>query len=89
MGERIRGRLGVKLRKARLAAEPLCRHCRARGLVRLATVPDHVKPLALGGIDASDNIRCLCADCHRAATAKQFGHKLKQVISITGWPVEE
>lgn len=66
---RLRGRAGVEQRKRRLQAEPLCRHCAAKGRVRLATVPDHIKPLALGGTDTDDNIQCLCADCHTIKTA--------------------
>lgn len=87
MGERIRGRKGVALRKARLAAEPLCRRCREHGLTTEATVPDHILPLALGGTDTDDNIRCLCAPCHEIVTAEQFGHKLKQEIGLDGWPI--
>lgn len=75
MGERIRGRRGVALRKRRLANEPLCRLCKAEGKTRVATVPDHIEPLALGGEDIDSNIRCLCADHHRQVTAEQFGHR--------------
>lgn len=66
---RLRGRAGVEQRKRRLQAEPLCRHCAAKGKVRIATAPDHIKPLALGGTDTDDNIQCLCADCHAIKTA--------------------
>jgi 5-methylcytosine-specific restriction protein A len=87
MGERIRGRKGVQLRKQRLYAEPLCRDCKANGIVRAAVTPDHIKPLAKGGTDTSDNIRCLCRDCHATRTAEQFGHKApKQSIGADGWP---
>jgi 5-methylcytosine-specific restriction protein A len=86
MGERIRGRLGIAMRKRRLEAEPLCRDCKAKGLVRPAVTPDHIKPLALGGTDTDDNIRCLCADCHRTRTAEQFGHRKRNTIGRDGWP---
>lgn len=88
MGDRIRGRKGVALRKARLAAEPLCRRCKERGLTTIADVVDHVVPLALGGQDRDDNCRPLCRECHRAVTADQFGHKAKPRISLDGWPEE-
>jgi 5-methylcytosine-specific restriction enzyme A len=84
---RIRGRKGVALRKARLAAEPLCRICKAIGKTTLAIVPDHIKPLALGGTDTDDNIRCLCHDCHTIVTAEQFGHKAKTITGLDGWPI--
>lgn len=69
MGERIRGRRGVELRKRRLRNEPLCRMCRAEGRVTVATVPDHIVPLALGGEDVDDNCQSLCADHHAEKTA--------------------
>jgi hypothetical protein len=74
MGERIRGRLGVFMRKRRLEAEPLCRDCKAKGVVRPAVVPDHITPLALGGTDTDDNIQCLCADCHALKTSSEANH---------------
>ena len=87
-GQRIRGRAGVALRKARLQAEPLCRMCKAEGKVRVATVPDHIKPLALGGTDTNDNIRCLCEEHHDIVTREQFGLRpAKQQIGLDGWPV--
>ena len=71
MAERIRGRAGVKLRLKRLAAEPLCRDCKAKGIDRLATTPDHIIPLAAGGTDDDSNIQCLCDECHKAKTATE------------------
>lgn len=88
MTERLRGRKAVEQRKRRLRDEPLCRDCKAKGQVRAATVPDHIVPLAKGGTDDDSNIRCLCAECHRARTAEQFGHRHKQAIGTDGWPTE-
>ncbi len=84
---RIDGRRGVELRKARLAQEPLCRDCLEHDRVTPATVPDHIIPLAKGGTDTDDNIRCLCDDCHTVRTAEQFNHKRKQEIGLDGWPI--
>lgn len=86
--ERLRGRKGMAQRKRRLEAEPLCRDCKSAGLIRIATVPDHIKPLSQGGLDIDSNIRCLCADCHKVRTAQQFGHKHKPKIGSDGWPKE-
>jgi 5-methylcytosine-specific restriction protein A len=88
MTERVRGRRGVAMRKRRLANEPLCRICKSKGRVTEATVPDHIKPLALGGTDTDDNIRCLCEACHTEATAEQFGHRKRTEVGVDGWPSE-
>ncbi|SKB27041.1 HNH endonuclease signature motif containing protein [Sphingopyxis flava] len=87
MGERIRGRKGQQLRRRRLANEPLCRRCKERGRITAATVPDHIKPLALGGEDVDENIRCLCDDCHDQVTREQFGHRRRTEVGADGWPV--
>lgn len=70
-GLRLRGRAAVAQRKRRLTNEPLCRHCLAKDIVRPATVPDHITPLAFGGSDTDDNIQCLCEDCHTLKTAAE------------------
>jgi len=87
MGERIRGRRGVELRKRRLRNEPLCRLCKEEGRVTASTVPDHIKPLAHGGTDTDDNIRCLCDDHHDRVTREQFGHRPRLKIGADGWPI--
>lgn len=83
---RIRGRKGQELRRRRLANEPLCRDCTSKGRVTLATTPDHIIPLAQGGTDTDDNIRCLCQPCHEIRTAEQFGYRRKQTVGADGWP---
>ena len=87
MGERIRGRKGMALRRARLEAEPLCRMCKAEGVTRAAVVPDHIKPLAKGGEDVDENIRCLCADHHDQVTRDEFGYRERLTYGEDGWPV--
>lgn len=67
--KRLRGRAGQEQRKRRLAAEPLCRHCAEKGIVRAATSPDHIVPLKMGGSDDDSNIQCLCEECHATKTA--------------------
>lgn len=86
-GKRIRGRRGVELRKRRLRNEPLCRMCKDEGRTTLATVPDHIVPLAKGGTDTDDNIRCLCADCHDKVTREEFNQRQRVMIGEDGWPV--
>ena len=63
--------------------------CKAKGIVRQATVIDHIKPLALGGSDEDQNCRALCAPCPDRVTREQFGLKApKPEIAVDGWPVD-
>lgn len=87
MAERLRGRRAVAQRLRRLRTEPLCRDCAFAGIVREATVPDHILPLAHGGSDEDSNIRCLCAECHAKRTAQQFGQRRTVRIDADGWPI--
>ena len=82
MTPRLRGRAGQKQRNRRmLAAGYRCTRC-----PELATVIDHIVPLALGGTDDDSNTRALCSTCHMHATAEQFGKRVKPSIGLDGWP---
>lgn len=75
--ERLRGRAGQAQRARRLArTDGLCERCEAKGRVTLATVVDHVVPLAKGGSDEDDNTRNLCDPCHLEVGVEQFGHQV-------------
>lgn len=90
MGQRIRGRRGVMLRRRRLArSNYLCIDClnSEPRVFRRADVVDHVIPLALGGEDIDDNTRNLCNEHHQQRTAEQFGHRARVSIGSDGWPV--
>jgi len=89
MGERIKGAKGMALRKRRLRAEPLCRDCLAKGVIRAAYTPDHIVPLKQGGDDIDSNIRCLCPDCHRDRTNEQFNYRARQELDADGWPIDK
>jgi 5-methylcytosine-specific restriction protein A len=84
---RLRGRAAVAQRLRRLRSEPLCRDCTRAGIVREATVPDHIVPLAHGGSEEDSNIRCLCAECHAKRTAQQFSLRWKVRTGPDGWPI--
>lgn len=58
----------MQMRRQVLQKEPLCRTCRARGIVRVATECDHIVPLWDGGEDTVANRQPLCDDCHREKT---------------------
>jgi len=68
---RMRGRR-LQTERARLfAAAPLCVLGELAGRVTLATVRDHVVPLAEGGTEADANIQPLCDDCSERKTADE------------------
>ena len=52
-----------------LTQEPLCRLCKARGVLTPGVLVDHVIPLSAGGKRLSrDNVQTLCRSCHRVKT---------------------
>src|SRR6185295_12950395 len=60
---RLRGRALQRERVRMFASAPLCVLCEAAGRVTLATIRDHVVPLAEGGTEDLNNIQPLCGDC--------------------------
>ncbi|HYI43675.1 MAG TPA: HNH endonuclease signature motif containing protein [Sphingomicrobium sp.] len=75
-------------RKRRLLrTNGLCEMCLPRPVI--ATVVDHIVPLALGGSDEDSNTRNLCDEHHRQVTAEQFGQRQRPTIGLDGWPVTE
>jgi 5-methylcytosine-specific restriction protein A len=68
---RMRGRRLQAARAALFAREPLCRECVRAGRTRLATIRDHVVPLAEGGVDDETNEQPLCQDCSDLKTHEE------------------
>ena len=60
------------LRASVLQASPLCKACEDVGLITLAQMVDHIKPVRLGGefFDA-ENLQPLCNSCHASKSAKE------------------
>lgn len=86
---RITGRRWTETRALLLAVEPLCRMCKAKGLVTLAEEIDHVVPLhKYQGDDphAPENLQPLCKPCHQDKTVQDVGYKTRTRIRIDGWP---
>jgi 5-methylcytosine-specific restriction protein A len=70
------GRYGTvawqKARAEHLRIEPYCRDCRALGLLRLATVVDHIRPVKQGGdFFDEDNLQSLCNRCHERKSTQE------------------
>lgn len=68
---RMRGRKLQKARHRLFAQQPLCVLCLAQGRTTLATIRDHVTPLAEGGADDETNEQPVCQDCHDAKSAEE------------------
>jgi 5-methylcytosine-specific restriction protein A len=64
---RVRGRRLQALRATLFRAHPFCVRC----LRAVATIRDHVRPLAEGGTDDEQNVQALCQDCSDAKTATE------------------
>ena len=89
-GKRVRGSAGVAMRKRRLArTKGLCEHCLKVGKTRLATIVNHIKPLAHGGQDVDENTENLCKPCDDIVTAAEFTKRgtVKPTYGEDGWPV--
>ena len=73
-----------KLRATVLEAEPLCRHCAARGLTVPATDVDHMN----GADDNSmESLQALCHECHSTKTAAERGRRVKTGHGADGLPL--
>lgn len=65
-----------KVRKKKLALDPLCEHCKLRGRTTPATDVDHVVPLNRGGAGyAMSNLQSLCRSCHNRKTRSQHENR--------------
>jgi 5-methylcytosine-specific restriction protein A len=78
-----------RLREKQLSDEPLCRHCKAMGIVVLATDVDHIVPIAQGGAELDQaNLQSLCHECHSRKTISENGGKPNTAIGIDGVPLD-
>lgn len=84
------GRDWQRLRKAFLAANPLCRYCTERGFVTAATVVDHIETIADAPHRRLDwqNLQSLCDHCHSSDKQAEDRGTQRVRIGVDGWPVE-
>ena len=55
-----------------LQDSPLCKACEEVGLITLAQMVDHIKPVRLGGnFWDRNNLQPLCNSCHASKSAKE------------------
>lgn len=69
--QRIAGRKLQRLRQRLFDRQPLCVLCEQQGRVTIATIRDHVIPLAEGGRDDESNTQAVCGPCNRAKAAEE------------------
>lgn len=62
--QRIRGGKLQRLRHELFASQPLCQLCLTEGRITVATIRDHIRPIAEGGTDELTNIQAVCSSCH-------------------------
>lgn len=81
----------VRVRRAQLAGEPLCRKCKAQGHRTLGTVADHIKPhkgdLAL--FFDHDNLQTLCKPHHDATKAIEERGGYEPGCDVHGNPIDQ
>jgi 5-methylcytosine-specific restriction enzyme A len=70
--QRLRGRANQRRREALFQREPLCRACAKQGRVTVATIRDHITPLAEGGQEGTiENEQPLCQTCSDIKTKQE------------------
>ena len=67
----FRGRKLQRERELLFNDQPLCVICKAEGRVSVATIRDHIVPLAEGGLDVRENCQGLCEACHNTKTQEE------------------
>lgn len=68
---RLTGRANQRRRALLFTREPLCRECAKHNRVTIATIRDHVIPLAEGGTEDVTNEQPLCNSCHLAKSEQE------------------
>lgn len=79
-----------RLRAEVLASEPLCRMCKARGLLVPATDVDHIEDSREDYTDdnSRENLQPLCHECHSLKTAASMGKSVTLGCDIHGLPLD-
>lgn len=80
----LKGRALQRERERLFAAAPLCQECKRNGRTALATIRDHVIPLAQGGKDERENTQGLCGPCHDAKSRQEAAEGARRVRSGSG-----
>ena len=78
-----------KIAKWQLRNEPLCRLCQNRGLVRPATIADHIEPHR-GDINKFwfGKLQSLCFDCHNTVKQGIEQRGFDTAVGADGWAID-
>jgi 5-methylcytosine-specific restriction protein A len=76
---RITGRRLQALRYALFRRQPLCVQCLKDGRSTVATIRDHIQPIAEGGADDDANTQALCQRCSDAKTNEEAARGRRRV----------
>lgn len=69
---KLTGRPWRRKREAVLSRDRyLCQQCERAGRVTVATEVDHIVSIAANGSDDDENLEAICAECHKAKTARE------------------
>lgn len=79
-----------KLRLAHLTSHPICVFCQATGMIRPATVVDHVTPHRGDEVLFwdEDNLQSLCKSHHDAAKAQEERGGYSSLSDADGYPID-
>lgn len=73
---RVRGRRLQALRAELFRAHPFCQYCQTQ----VATIRDHILPLAEGGRDEAPNIQALCQACSDTKTQAEAARGVRRSV---------
>ena len=75
-----------KVRSVVIQCEPLCRMCKAAGVITAATDVDHVS--GDPSDNTPDNLQPLCHECHSRKTAQDHGAAVRWGCDAQGLPID-
>lgn len=75
---RIRGTKLQAMRERLFQEHPHCQECLKHGRRTVATIRDHVIPLAEGGADDETNEAAVCIDCHQIKTQAESARGIQR-----------
>lgn len=76
--ERLNGHQNHLARMRLFQREPLCRPCAAKGVTTLATIRDHILPLAWRGTEDESNEQPICEPCHRVKSRNESNQGVRR-----------